>query len=404
VIVARIAAASRRFSTRFFNAVVLTLAILVSARGAVAELPDVNQPSTAERLNPVTYDIEFVVTVTAPYQTKVLRVWLPIPPTDHAQQLLESNLSTFPQTIEPSVNVEPEFGNRFAYFEFPNPQGGQIIRHKFRLKTWELRWNLDSAKVQSIAKWPEAFAPYLRSERQAVVADERFEKLLTEIIPRRGNPLVDLRSVLDWADRNLVYDHVDASLQASSTHALEHRRGHCSDYHGFCAALGRVMSQPTRVTYGMNAFPKNSPSHCKLETFLPPYGWVSFDVSETQKLAKAIRDDAKLSDVDRAVLIDAAHRRLASGFRDNTWYLQTRGTDYELVPKASQRVPVVRTIYAEADGKPLADPDPSNKMQTSFAWMTSQRFDADVKVTYPFTDAASLRPWLAEPTTTKPRK
>ena len=132
-----------------------------------------------------------------------------------------------------------------------------------------------------------------------MIVDQRFDKLLAEIVPRRGNPLVDLHSVLDWADRNLVYDHIDASLQASSTHALEHRRGHCSDYHGFCAALGRVMSQPTRVTYGINTFPKQSPSHCKLEAFLPPYGWVSFDVSETQKLVQALRGDMRLADDER---------------------------------------------------------------------------------------------------------
>lgn len=390
-----------------FAAIACIAAWLATPTGvARADAPqdalDVNQPYSAERSNPVTYDVEFVVTVTAPYQTKVLRVWLPIPPTDHAQQLLESNLSTFPNPVEPSLNTEPEFGNRFAYFEFANPQGGQIIRHKFRLKAWELRWKLDPSKVRSTAKWPETFAPYLRGERQSVVVDERFEKLLTEIVPRRGNPLVDLRSVLDWADRNLVYDHVGASLQASSTHALEQRRGHCSDYHGFCAALGRVMSQPTRVTYGINAFPKSSPSHCKLEAFLPPYGWISFDVSETQRQAKTIREDPRLSEGERARLIDAAHRRLTSGFRDNTWYLQTRGTDYELAPKASRRVPVVRTIYAEADGKPLADPDPANKSQATYAWMTSHRFDPDVQAPYPFTDVKSLQTWLANPTS-KPR-
>jgi hypothetical protein len=54
----------------------------------------------------------------------------------------------------------------------------------------------------------------------------------------------------------------------------------------------------------------------------------------------------------------------------------------------------VRTIYAEADGKPLVDPDPSNVEQTQFAWMTAQRFTADPPARYPFTDIASLREWV----------
>ncbi len=40
------------------------------------------------------------------------------------------------------------------------------------------------------------------------------------------------------------------------------------------ASGGPWLHYPTRVAYGINTFPKNSPSHCKLEVYLPPYGWV----------------------------------------------------------------------------------------------------------------------------------
>ena len=354
---------------------------------------DPRQPYSAERRNPVTYDVEFVVTVTAPYKTKKLRVWLPIPPSDQGQELLSTELTTFPDAVKPQIADEALFGNRFAYFEFANPQGAQVIRHKLRVQSWELRWQIDPARVQSVKQWPESFAAYRRSESQAVVSDARFEKLLAEIVPQRRGPLQDFDTVMTWVDGHFAYDHVQASLKASSVHGLENRRGHCSDYHGFCAAMGRLLGQPTRVTYGLNTFPKNSPSHCKLEAFLPPYGWVSFDVSETQKMSQAIRSNKELSDSERVELLTAARRRLESGFRDNTWFLQTRGTDYDLVPKASTRVPVVRTIYAEADGQPLPDPDPSNTEQTTFAWMTAHRFESDHAVKYPFTDLDSLREW-----------
>ena len=74
-------------------------------------------------------------------------------------------------------------------------------------------------------------------------------------------------------------------------------------------------------------------------------------------------------------------------------FLQTRGTDYDLVPKASARVPVVRTIYAEADGQPLPEPDPANSDQATFSWMTAHRFEPDHVVKYPFSDLDSLRDW-----------
>src|SRR5262249_53244260 len=151
-----------------------------------------------------------------------------------------------------------------------------------------------------------------------------------------------------------------------------------------CAALGRAMGYPTRVTYGINPFPKNSPSHCRMEAFLPPYGWVSFDVSETQNMIRTIQKDKKLTEKEKKELSRAAQDRLQKGFRDNTCFLQTRGTDYELEPPAAKRVAIVRTIYAEADGVALPEPDPANAQKREFSWMTVHQYHADRKVTNPF--------------------
>ena len=125
------------------------------------------------------------------------------------------------------------------------------------------------------------------------------------------------------------------------------KRGDCSDYHGLCSSLGRALGVPTRVTYGLHLFPKNLPCHCKLEAYLPPYGWVSFDVSETQRLIKRIESAANLTEADRRELVKAAVARLRRGFRDNTWLMHSKGTDYDLAPKANRKVPLVATIYAK---------------------------------------------------------
>jgi transglutaminase-like putative cysteine protease len=329
--------------------------------------------------------------VTAPYKTKRLEVWLPLPPSDAAQEVSDSRLSTFPMRVEPQVAREPLYGNGFAYFAFADPAGAQIVRHRFRIKVWQLNWQLDAGKVQKIDQWPAAFDRYRRSESQAVVVDDRFRDMLAKIVPRPAGALTDLARVMSYVQENFEYGHAGASLAASSVHALETHRGHCSDYHGFCAALGRAMGYPTRVVYGMNPFPKASPSHCKFETFLPPYGWVTFDVSETQKMIGAIEKDPQLDAQQRQRLVDAAGGRLASGFRDNTWFLQTRGTDYDLVPKASRRVSVVRTAHIEADGVPLPEPDPSDANQKKFSWMTVHKYVADRQVEYPYTDYDSLQ-------------
>ena len=88
-------------------------------------------PYQAEKSSPVTYDVDLSIVVTPPYHTHVLKVWLPVPPSDAAQEVTAPEYSTFPTDVQPQIATEPVFGNRFAYFEFKDPQGAQIIRHQF---------------------------------------------------------------------------------------------------------------------------------------------------------------------------------------------------------------------------------------------------------------------------------
>ncbi len=375
------------------RALFFALSLGLAAAPVAADQPDLDPALAylAERRDPVTYQVDFSVAVTAPYHTRLLKVWLPIPPSDTAQEFSSGELSTFPTCVEPQLQSEPLYGNRFAYFEFTNPQGAQLIRHTFRIKIWELHWGIEPGRIDKVDNWPSPFAPFLRDECQAVVVNDQLRAVLDEAVPRRAEDYDDLASMFAWVDANFAYDHQHASLAASSMHALANRRGHCSDYHGFCAAMGRALGYPTRVTYGINPFPKNSPSHCKLEVFLPPYGWVSYDVSETQRLQELIRDEQSITQKEREVLLDKVRGRFLRGFRDNTWYLQTRGTDYDLAPPANRKVAVVRTIYAEADGQPLPEPDPAALDAREFSWMTIHKYVPDRSVTYAFQDWRRLR-------------
>jgi transglutaminase-like putative cysteine protease len=352
--------------------------------------PNPNQPYSATRSDPVTYDIDFRVIVTAPQNTKKLRVWVPLPQSDKGQEVKPGTFATFPLDAKPTMHTEPVFGNTFAYFEFDNPQGAQILSHSFQATVCEQRWNVDPAKVTRIEKWPATFDPYRRGESQVLVND-KFKRLADSIAGGKHTPAAELDAILVWAHDNLTYDHTNTSLVASAEHALEKKRGDCSDYHGLCASLGRSLGLPTRVAYGLHLFPKNLPCHCKLEAFLPPYGWVSFDVSETQRLIKLVEANSELNAEEKKSLAKVAAERLRGGFRDNTWLLHSKGTDYDLAPKASAKVPLVATIYAEADGKPLPLPDPADPTKREFAWMTAHKYTPDRPVSYPFKDWTTLK-------------
>lgn len=350
---------------------------------------DPNLPYQAERANSVSYDVDFAVIVTAPHHTQKLRIWLPLLPSDVGQEVEPGVVTTFPIKVQPQIGTEKVYGNRFAYFQFEHPEGAQIIRHQFRIKIWELNWQIDPQRLTKVDSWPTAFEPYRGSDR-SIAVDDKISSFAKHIVKEHQEAAYNLDAVMAWLQQNMTYDHTKSSLNADALRAFETRTGHCSDYHGLCASFGRALGLPTRMTYGIHAFSKNSPSHCKLEAFLAPYGWVSFDVSETQRMVHAIQNDQFLPPTEKATLVKAAQDRLKYGFRDNTWFLQTKGTDYALEPPASQKVRLIRTIYAEADGKPLPDPDPADPTKREFAWMTAHRFTPDRPVPYPFTDPKSL--------------
>ena len=376
-------------ATRWLCCALALVGIVAPARAQEGVKLDPDLPYQGVKSEPVTYQVELSAVVTPPYKAKVLKVWMPIPPSDSAQEVSDSSFTTYPMKVEPKIGTEPLFGNRFAYFEFHEPQGAQMVRHQFTVKTWQIDWKIDPAQVTQVKSWPEGFQKYLRSE-PLIPTDERFSKLARTIVPEPVNSAQDLAGIMRWIHKTMKYSHEECSLQASAVYALEKQIGHCSDYHGLCNSLGRSLGYPTRMAYGINPLPKNSPSHCKLEAYLPPHGWVAFDVSETQQMIAKIKKDGKLTEERKEALATAALKRLDQGFRDNTWFLQTRGSDYDLAPPAKRKVAVVRTIYAEADGVAYPEPDPANPKQSAFSWMTMHRYTPDRPVTNPFHDWRSL--------------
>lgn len=330
--------------------------------------------SQATKSRAATYRVDFRVAISAPANTRTLRVWLPLPPSNDSQTVSDRQIDSFPRTVSPSIESEAEFGNTFAYFEFDSPDGAQLITHQFTAKIHQLDWDVDYKVVSRPHVWPRSFTAFQRPDPREKEGNQ-LRKVLDQI-DTSTKPDTDadrLLGAMQWIDQNLTYDHSQASLSADPMHAIVHRRGHCSDYHGLCGTLAREIGYPSCVLYGLQMFDKGSPSHCKVDLFLPPYGWVTYDLSETQKLALKTAADESLASHQRESRVRAIKDRTMRGFRENTWLLVTRGVNYQLAPVASQRVPIVREIYAEADGVPLSDAGHSNP--STATWMTIHRVD-----------------------------
>ena len=316
-----------------------------------------------------TFNVDFRVAITAPDKTRQLRVWLPLPASTGGQIIRNRTLRTFPLERSPEIAVEPTFGNTFAYFEIDAPEGAMEIQHTFTAEIAQRVWAVDYKKVDNIAKWPGQFDVYRTPDARSANAKD-YQKIVGQIQSGSLQKPQQLIKAMEWVDEHLTYDAANASLSADPAHALIHRRGHCSDYHGLCGTFAREIGYPARVLYGLQMFDKASPSHCKLEVHIPPYGWVTYDLSETQKLVVKINNDGSLLPSRKKKLSALVRQRTLKGFRENTWLLVTRGENYPLVPAASQPVSIVRTIYAEADGVPLVETDSTGRTRS---WMTMQR-------------------------------
>ena len=316
------------------------------------------------------FNVDFRVTIMAPAKTRKLRVWVPLPPSTATQVVRDSEFRTFPSKHQPQLTREPTFGNAFAYFEIDSPDGALEIQHTFTAEVAQLDWGVDYSKVANAASWPQAFEvfqkPDVRSERA-----KDYKDIVGQIQSVSNEKSKQFMKAIEWVDQHLTYDSANASLTADPAHGLIHRRGHCSDYHGLCGTFAREIGYPSRVLYGLQMFDKGSPSHCKLEVYMPPYGWVSYDLSETQKLAVKVSKDQKLLPEKRKEKADLIRQRTLDGFRENTWLLVTRGENYPLAPSASKPVSIIRTIYAEADGIPLKE----GAATDAGTWLTMQRVD-----------------------------
>ena len=97
---------ANRLHLVFWSAVVAATTTL-SLRAAEPVL-DPRLPYQAEKSNPVVYDVDYSIVVTAPYKTKVLQVWLPLPQSDGGQEVASKALTSYPAEMLPAASTTPE--------------------------------------------------------------------------------------------------------------------------------------------------------------------------------------------------------------------------------------------------------------------------------------------------------
>ncbi len=235
---------------------------------------------------------EVVYTVEArgiPQGSRKVRVWVPYPPDDRTQTILDMEIDS-PAPFR--VGYDKRWGNRMIYFE-PDPAGGTFgFSMRLVVERRELSADLDrDVGIEAVDR--DAFSLYLEPSRLAV-HDARVKSLSAKAAGGRKGIIARARAVYDFVLRNMDYDknvpgwgRGDVRRVCVAIAGGGKGTGNCTDFHSFFTSLLQIQSIPVvfemGIPIGAGSAEARGGYHCWASFFLPGSGWVPVDISEAEK-------------------------------------------------------------------------------------------------------------------------
>ena len=221
----------------------------------------------------------------------MVRVWLPLAPSDFNQSVTVINVSS---PVPTRTTQDAEYGNPMIYAEFRHPDSAsatisvdyKVTRREFsRGDSSELmRFNQESPRP------PEAVGRFLSADR-LVPIDGRMKELAEQNTQGKQGPVEKAYALYDFVFHTLRYDKSGTGWgRGDSLWACDSKHGNCTDFHSLFISLMRAEHIPARFEIGF-PLPAGSPAgqsviagyHCWAEFYLNRLGWVPVDISEAWK-------------------------------------------------------------------------------------------------------------------------
>jgi hypothetical protein len=247
-------------------------------------------------------------------RAKDLKLWLPIP------REWESQKSVKILSMDPPPDgtyEDPEFGNRMAFWDFGKGPEKAVYTAtiKYRLESYDIRVEVDPAKVGTYDKSSPEYKLYTRSEHTICLTPKIYE-LAKEAVGDEKNPYLQARRIAQYVYRKVhvkILDYergrgiqclLDYPVKDPNT-GEEYYEGCCSQISALVVALCRAVGIPARCVAGYCGWPpRNEPrtlydfetklnpqglagsqdfgqlnSHMWTEFYIPNYGWIPDDYS-----------------------------------------------------------------------------------------------------------------------------
>jgi transglutaminase-like putative cysteine protease len=289
-----------------------------------------------------TFLFTYATTVTGLPPGKMVRVWLPVPPSN-AEQEVKIVRKKLPG--EGKIGREEVQGNRMLYVEAKAPADGKLpleVVYKVTRKELKGAAKSDDADMEKIAR-------FLKPDTLVPVGGKPLELLEGKKLP--DDPMDKARALYDLVNGHMKYDKSKPGWgRGDAAWACASGFGNCSDFHSLFISLARSEKIPAKFEIGFGLPARRGKGdlagyHCWAKFHLAGKGWVGVDISEANK-------DPRMKDYYFGNLTE-----------DRVTF--STGRDLELVPK-QQGKPLNFFVYpyVEVDGKPW----PANKISNRFAF------------------------------------
>ena len=291
-------------------------------------------------------EIELAVTIAAPDDSRDVRVWIPYPVSDDAQDISHVRISgNFSQS---GIYREKETGNLALYAEWTTPTKDRAITLTFDATVKELM-KKDFPAVESAM--PVEIKEYLKSTA-FIPTDGKVREIALSITNDRQKISEKARAVYQWVVENTVRDpDVKGCGTGEVEKVIAKKGGKCADISSVFVSVARAAGVPAREVFGLRLGKKDEEDmtgghHCWAEFYVPGYGWTPADAADVRKIMLADKLD-----------INGAHDKINYYFGGVDSYriaLARGGRGYYLSPRQNDGpLNYFMYPYAEVNGKSL---------------------------------------------------
>lgn len=220
-----------------------------------------------------------------PAKANSIIAYLPLPPSNSWQSVAGYKVS---DQAAYEVVQDAEYGNRFLRFDLTSaPRDADsgiscsVAFDVLRQTRNVLAEHKSSASIKPSSRFlkPDALVPIdgqIRAEAKLAVGQEHDPLQQIKLCFNRVVDTMDYdKSGKDWGRGDAIY-------------ACDVRKGNCTDFHSLFIGMVRSLGIPARFIMGL-PLPTDRSSgeiagyHCWAEFFLPDYGWVPIDASESRR-------------------------------------------------------------------------------------------------------------------------